>query len=506
MCGIICIYGETDDFPERTLTHRGPDDFSTYRRGKCYMEFTRLSINDLSSSGHQPFVDSEGMLICNGEIYNHLELGGVADQSDCRCLMPYIQENGIFQTAEHIDGVFALCYHDGVNMYAARDPIGIRPMFYVNFGDDDTDIAFASEVKSLLHFNKKVNIFPPGYIYDSSAGGFVCYYQVLSTHSHIDEFTTIHQELTEAVRKRVCNTERPIAFLLSGGLDSSIMAAVGKKILGKQIKTFSIGIPGSPDCVAAKQMADHLGSDHTEVTFNTADGIAAIPDVIQCLETYDTTTIRASIPMWFLLKYISENTDCKVIISGEGSDELFGGYLYFHYAPSFDDFQLETVRRVQKLHQYDVLRADRCAAGHGLEVRVPFLDKRFVDYVVNHIKPEHKMTHPEKFILRNAFVSMLPHDIVWRQKDAFSDAVGYSWVDKIKQYMGSHVDGSLTVAHNQPKTKEEVFYRRLFAMLYHEENSHLIQEIWRTKWTFQIDPSAKYLSVHEGTNKSIGIK
>jgi asparagine synthase (glutamine-hydrolysing) len=308
--------------------------------------------------------------------------------------------------------------------------------------------------------------------------------------------------LIEAVRIRVENTDRPLGFFLSGGLDSSLVVAIAKRLLPEntRIKTFSIGTEDSPDVKAARVVADFLKTEHHEIKFDFEEGIRNLSNVIKSLESYDTTTIRASTPMWILSKWINENTDCRVILSGEGSDELLGGYRYFQNAPGTDEFNLETQRRVAKLHQYDVLRTDRCTAAHGLEVRVPFLDRDFIHSVMEQ-NPVNKMTTEEKKIIRDEFEHYLPDEILRRKKDAFSDAVGYSWTGHIQQYTEQKLTDEdfqeiqkLTNNHNVPQTKEEAFYRKLFWNHYGIQNDHLISEIWRPKWTNITDPSARKLT------------
>ena len=527
MCGIVCIFGG-GAVVKNNLSHRGPDSYSTKTLGKCVMNFNRLAINDLSTDGMQPFVQNDNMLVCNGEIYNHREFS--IDMNDCKCLIPLINKHGIFTASKMIRGVFAICYTDGERVLASRDPLGVRPLFYTRY--DQGKIAFASEVKGLLELNTRIEIFPPGHVYDSVTDQFSCWYPCywdvpgsksgtvpvhIAEHppSPISNHFTIKQVFEEAVKIRIQNTDRSVAFLLSGGLDSSLVAAIGKKYLctlpklyhnfkGK-IKTFSIGTSvDSPDLKAARVMAKFLDSDHTEILFDPInDGLPVIDQVIQSLESYDTTTIRASVPMWLLAKHISEKTDYKVILSGEGSDELFGGYLYFHYAPSVNDFSKECSRRLRLIHQFDGLRADRCMAAHGLELRVPFLDKEFVELgmtIDQSLKvPGEKM---EKWILREAFEGVLPKEILWRQKNGMSDAVGYNWVDTIKQYcdwMVSDSDFDQIKAnargHNTPMTKEEAMYREKFWDTFKRSNDHLISEIWRPRWTNTTDPSARQLGL-----------
>ena len=502
MCGIVCVFGGRT-ITKNKLSHRGPDSSSTKNLGKCIMQFNRLAINDLSNDGMQPFVQNEKMLVCNGEIYNHLAFDTV-NMNDCKCLIPLIDKYGIFTASMMIRGVFAICYTDGERVLASRDPLGVRPLFYTRY--DTGKIAFASEVKGLLEFNTRVEIFPPGHVYDSVTDQFSCWYPCYwDLQSSPSDYSRIRQVFEKSVKIRVQNTERCVAFLLSGGLDSSLVAAIGKKYLGTKIKTFSIGTSvDSPDLKAARVMAEFLDSDHTEILFDPIiDGLPVIEQVIKSLESYDTTTVRASVPMWILAKYISEKTDYKVILSGEGSDELFGGYLYFHYAPSTNDFSKECSRRLRLIHQFDGLRADRCMAAHGLELRVPFLDKEFVELGMT-IDQSLKVpgTKMEKWILREAFDGVLPKEILWRQKNGMSDAVGYNWVDTIKQYcdwMISDQDfNKIKVnsrGHNTPMTKEEALYREKFWDFFKRMNDHLITEIWRPRWTNTTDPSARQLGL-----------
>jgi len=364
MCGILCVLGDTD-IQVGLISHRGPDARKLDQIGNCFMEFSRLSINDTSNKGMQPFKSAKGMLVCNGEIYNHKLFSDKLN--DCECLIQQVESTGIFETSKRILGEFAFCYSDGTSVQASRDPLGVRPLFYTKFKNS---IAFASEAKALLQFNSKIEIFPPGHTYDSLTDSFKCYY---------DYTWDIKRVMIEAVRTRIDNTDREVGFLLSGGLDSSLVVSIANQFIKTKMKTFSVGIEDSPDVLAARIMAKYLDSDHTEFRFDVEEGLANIENVIWSLESYDTTTVRASVPMWLLSKYISENTDCKVILSGEGSDELFGGYLYFHYAPDVNAFTEENKRRLKLIHQFDGLRADRCISAHGLELRVPFLDVNVVE-------------------------------------------------------------------------------------------------------------------------------
>ena len=501
MCGIFALFGDEVEVSSYLLSHRGPDGYRTKTVGKCRMDFYRLAINDLTEAGMQPFREGNEMLVCNGEIYNHREFrtGNEKSKSDCEVLMPLIRDYGIMKALENINGDFALTYTDGKRIIAARDPVGVRPLFYTRYAPNS--IAFASEVKALLFLNSEICIFPPGHIYDSYIDDFVCYhngYWRVNKYIKSGFQRELRETLEHAVTDRIENTERDIGFLLSGGLDSSLICSIATRKLGK-IKTFSIGLVGSPDLKAARVVANYLKTDHTEVTFTPEEGISHINDVIYSLESYDTTTVRASTPMWLLCKYIKQHTSCRYIFSGEGSDEILGGYLYFRNAPNVDEFACENMRRLRLIHQFDGLRADRCAGAHGLDLIVPFLDKKFIDFCMT-INQNEKIGKIEKKILRSAFEGYLPDEILWRQKDGMSDAVGTNWVDKIKKYAEDGVDDTLfretrakSRGHNIPLTKEEALYRNIFWKMYGNDNDHLISEIWRPKWTTVTDPSARLL-------------
>lgn len=500
MCGIITLFGQRRVIPSKILAHRGPDDFRSEIMGKCQMNFYRLAINDLTSAGMQPFVRHNRMFVCNGEIYNHRSFrnGEEKSKSDCEVVMNLIYKAGIQNTLKSINGDFAFVYSDGKRVIAARDPVGVRPLFYTRYDKDS--IAFASEVKALMFLGTHIDIFPPGHFFDSHIDKFICYY---TGYWNIHKFSgtkntnQIRGILEQAVHSRIDNTEREIGFLLSGGLDSSLIAAIASRKIG-QIKTFSIGLADSPDLIAARKVADFLGTTHTEVTFTIDEGLRAVRDVIRSIESYDTTTIRASTPMWLLCKYIKENTDCRYIFSGEGSDEILGGYIYFHNAPGVEEFAFENMRRLQLIHQFDGLRADRCAGAHGLDLIVPFLDQNFINACME-MNQNLKMTKIEKHVLREAFKGYLPDEILWRQKDGMSDAVGTAWVNALREHADATVsDTTFRIVrrmckHNIPLTKEEVYYRELFWIDYQQRNDHLISEIWRPKWTNITDPSARLL-------------
>jgi asparagine synthase (glutamine-hydrolysing) len=502
MCGILALFGEDVETPPYLLNHRGPDEYASKKIGRCRMDFYRLAINDLTPTGMQPFTRDRKMLVCNGEIYNHKQFRyyDLKGTSDCEILIPVINSFGIYDAVKHhLNGDFALVYTDGKRVMAARDPYGVRPLFYTRY--DEGSIAFASEVKGLLWLNSDIHVFPPGHIYDSYVDDFVCYhntYWPLNGTLVKNYHRSVRETLEHAVLDRIETTERGIGFLLSGGLDSSLIASIAARKLGT-IKTFSIGLQGSPDLTAARVVADYLKTDHTEVTFTTSEGISHINDVIHSLESYDTTTVRASTPMWLLCRYIKQNTDCRYIFSGEGSDEILGGYLYFHNAPNVDAFACENMRRLKLIHQFDGLRADRCAGAHGLDLVVPFLDKEFVEVCMT-MNQQLKFDPVEKRILREAFEGYLPDEVLLRQKDGMSDAVGTNWVDQVKAYAEKDISDDLFKEikakcryHNVPLTKEEALYRSYFWKMFGRDNDHLISEIWRPKWTDIKDPSARLL-------------
>lgn len=499
MCGIIIYFKAPINKEKFKLKHRGPDNQCIETLGKCTMEFTRLSINDTSTNGNQPFLKNNQLLVCNGEIYNHLDFNvqNKISNSDCECLFEIFNNGNIIENLNKIRGVFAAAWSDGKRLIAARDPIGVRPLFYKK--NIMGGITLASEVKALG--DGKCQIFPPGHFYDSYLDNFVCYYPCYWPIT-LQKDNNIKTSFIDAIKKRITNTDRDVGFLLSGGLDSSLVAAVANKMIEGPINTFSIGTLDSPDLLAARKMAHFLNSNHHEVIFDFQEGINNLSNVIYSLESYDTTTIRASTPMWLLCKWIKENTSCRVILSGEGSDELLGGYKYFKLAPDDDSFLFETQRRLGYLHQFDVLRTDRCTAAHGLEVRVPFLDRDFIDEVMN-LDVSLKRTKEEKKVLRDLFDDgTLPHDILRRPKDAFSDAVGYSWVDYIQKYADENISDyeftnviKLCKEHNIPQSKEEVLFRNIFWKHFGQENDHLIGEIWRQKWTNFSDPSARLIEI-----------
>lgn len=508
MCGILCVFNGHDvEVKQDILKHRGPDMSRAYKNNKVYMEFSRLAINDLSEAGMQPFIDGPRAFMCNGEMYNHELYTDTPDVSDCLTLFKLVRDVGAFEACKMIKGSeFAFVYYDGQHLFVARDPIGVRPLFYTFAG---SSMAFASEMKALVQFDSDIYVFPPGHVYCTGTEHFGCFYTIYWTIPRaVTPKADLKSVLIECVRDRVKNTHRDIGFLLSGGLDSSLICSIACSLMTPsqraRVQTFTIGEHGSPDVVAAQQVADYLGTKHTHIPFNFKEAFKLVPKVIASIESYDTTTVRASVPMWILCKYISEHSNCKVILSGEGSDELLAGYKYFQNAPSIEALYYETIRRMQLIHQFDGLRADRCIAAHGLELRTPFLDPRFVEAAIVGTHPARKMVtleRMEKFVLRKSFEGYLPPDILWRRKDAFSDAVGYGWVKHTKQAcekMLSDVDFDICIMKsknvNVPTTKEEAVYRTIFWNIFGGTRQDcVIHEIWRPKWTDVTDPSAQLI-------------
>jgi asparagine synthase (glutamine-hydrolysing) len=491
MCGIYAVFGESPRpaCPDGMIDHRGPDDYNASNKNKCSMEFHRLAINGVVGP-NQPIHYNDKMIICNGEIYNYRELGGRIGESDCNVIIPNIEEHGIRRACQLFSGDFAFVMTDGLRVWAARDRVGVRPLFYTKWCDGG--IAFASEWKALTHFNTKIKVFKPGHYYDSNLkvghrmrkwSPDYSYYPRPETDLDIIK-ENIRWYLEEAVRKRVQTSERPVGFFLSGGLDSSIIAALGAKYTKGPIKTFSIGFADgeSPDMIAARKMATFLKSDHTEITFDLDDGIDSLNDVIWHLESHDTTTVRASVPMFILSKWIKENTDIRVILSGEGADELFGGYLYFHKAPSDEQFRYESNRLIEDVHYFDVLRADRCTSAHGLELRVPFFDRDVIDYVLDGFADSVRRPKDgfEKWILRKTFEDILPYSIAWRQKNGMSDAVGYGWVDGLR---------------DQFQNNDKKIFKIIFSELFGNKHKHLTPYEWMPRWSDGVtDPSARQLT------------
>jgi asparagine synthase (glutamine-hydrolysing) len=509
MCGIIGVFDLKVNAQElrpqlldmsKKLRHRGPDWSGIYCGEKAIITHERLSIVD-PQSGRQPLYSKDRKLILgvNGEIYNHQEIRAYykdkypfQTQSDCEVILALYQDKGK-DFLEDLNGIFAFVLYDEVNdcYMAARDHIGIIPMYmgWDAFGN----FYFSSELKALEGTCKKIEVFPPGHYYFSREREVKRWYErdwteyqaVKDNESDIEELRTA---LEKAVHRQMMS-DVPYGVLLSGGLDSSIISAVARKYAARRIETndeqeawwpqlhsFAVGLEGSPDLAAAKKVADHISTIHHEIHFTIQEGLDAIRDVIYYLETYDVTTVRASTPMYLMARVI-KSMGVKMVLSGEGADEVFGGYLYFHKAPNAKEFHEETIRKLSKLHLYDCLRANKSLAAWGVEGRVPFLDKEFLD-VAMRLNPEDKMAKNgkmEKWILRKAFEGYLPESVAWRQKEQFSDGVGYNWIDTLKAVTSREVtDEMLENAQyrfpvNTPRNKEEYYYRTIFSEHFHTE-------------------------------------
>ena len=499
---------------------RGPDDSKIVDTGKGLLGFHRLAIMGLTPDGMQPFELDGSYVVCNGEIYGFEKLKEKLSSkytfksgSDCEILLPMYFEYGT-EMFKMLDAEFALIIYDGKKKkyIAARDPIGIRPLYYGYSGSGS--IVFASEPKNLVGLCEKIMPFPPGHFYED--GKFICYNDIAAVESvcydDLDTiFKNIHDKLTLGVEKRLV-ADAKVGFLLSGGLDSSLVCAIAAKKSKKPIRTFAIGMSGDAiDLKYAKQVADYIGSDHTEVIMTSKQVLESLDGLIKLLGTFDITTVRASMGMYLLCKWIHENTDIRVLLTGEISDELFG-YKYTDFAPSAEEFQKESQKRVRELHMYDVLRADRCISVNSLEARVPFGDLDFVKYVMS-IDPEKKLNkyNKGKYLLRKSFEGdLLPHDILYREKAAFSDAVGHSMVDYLKEYADSlYSDGEFKekckkYTHAAPFTKESLLYREIFEK-YYPGQGEMIKDFWMPNKSWEgcnvNDPSARVLSNYGDSGK-----
>ena len=503
MCGIVCAFDLKEKAEvlrpqllemSKRIRHRGPDWSGIYSDEKAILAHERLAIVD-PASGKQPLYSEDKKLIlaANGEIYNHQELRkqfegkyNFQTESDCEVILALYQKKGV-KFIDEMNGIFGFALYDAEKdeYFVARDHMGIIPL-YIGWDQHGT-FYVASELKALEGVCTKIELFPPGHYLTSKDGELKKWYvrdwtdyeAVKENQTSIDE---IHDALEAAVHRQLMS-DVPYGVLLSGGLDSSVTSAIAKKYAEKrvesgdtqdawwpQLHSFSVGLEGSPDLAAAQKVAEHIGTIHHEIKFTIQEGLDAIKDVIYNLETYDITTIRASTPMYLMARVI-KSMGVKMVLSGEGADELFGGYLYFHKAPSAEEFHKETVRKLEKLHMYDCLRANKSLAAWGIEGRVPFLDKEFID-VAMRINPQDKMINGErmeKWVVRKAFESYLPKSVAWRQKEQFSDGVGYSWIDTLKEVVEKEVsDEQLANARYKfpiqtPTSKEEFYYRSIFA-------------------------------------------
>jgi asparagine synthase (glutamine-hydrolysing) len=503
MCGIIGVFDlkvKAAELRPQVLTmskkvrHRGPDWSGIYCGEKAILAHERLAIVD-PTSGAQPLYSEDGdvVLSVNGEIYNHMELRKqlksnyhFRTNSDCEVILALYKEKGA-EFINDLNGIFAFALYDKAkDVYLiARDHLGIVPLYrgWDKFGN----FYVASELKSLEGVCSRIEVFPPGHYLYSPDGDLKTWYQrdwteFEAVKNNTSNQAVLRKALEDSVHRQLMS-DVPYGVLLSGGLDSSIISAVAAKYAGKRIESedtkeawwprlhsFAVGLKGSPDLAAAQKVADHIGTVHHEVLFTIQEGLDALADVIYHLETYDVTTVRASTPMYLLARVI-KSMGVKMVLSGEGADEIFGGYLYFHKAPNAQAFHEETVRKLSKLHLYDCLRANKSLASWGIEGRVPFLDKEFMDIAMR-LNPEDKMAKDgrmEKWILRKAFEDYLPASIAWRQKEQFSDGVGYNWIDTLKLMVSEQVsDTQLANAKfrfpiNPPQSKEEYYYRSIFS-------------------------------------------
>lgn len=517
--GILDIKDSNKDYRSLAIQHsqkqrhRGPDWSGIWAEDNVVLVHERLAIVDIDT-GEQPLVNSSKStaLLVNGEIYNHKTLKRSEDfsyqfqtQSDCEVILAMYEQDQtegvevhqslIEKRLNQLEGMFAFILFDKINSryLVARDPLGIIPLYYGY--DSQNQLYVASEMKAIAELCTEIQAFPPGHYLDSRTGEIRCYYK--PKWKSFDEVKnspadpkSIQQALMTSVKKHMMS-DVPYGVLLSGGLDSSLISAIAQLNAAKRIEddqqspawwpqlhSFAVGLKGSPDLIAAKKVADKIGTIHHEIHFTVQQGLDALADVVYHLETYDVTTIRASTPMFLMARKI-KSMGIKMVLSGEGADEIFGGYLYFHKAPNDKEFHAETVRKLERLHQFDCLRANKAMAAWGVETRVPFLDRVFLDTAMS-IAPKAKMCGNdkiEKHLLREAFEGYLPTDVLWRQKEQFSDGVGYSWIDSIKAFaedsISDHDFGNACREFpiNTPDTKEGLLYRRLFANKFPSESA-----------------------------------
>lgn len=502
MCGIVGVFDIKEDQTvlrkqvlkmAKKIRHRGPDWSGIYCDNHVVLAHERLAIVD-PKSGSQPLISQDGNIILavNGEIYNHKELREALSsefsfqtESDCEVLIALYLEKGV-DFIKELNGIFAFTLYDkrDHSYLIVRDHMGIIPLYHG--WDEQGQYYVGSELKALEGVCKKIESFPPGHYYSSKEEVVKAWYtKEWELYENVKDNTTsidqIRKGLEEAVHRQLMS-DVPYGVLLSGGLDSSVISAIVKKYADKrvesggktgawwpQLHSFSVGLEGSPDLKYAQIVAEHIGTVHHEIHFSIQEGLDAVRDVIYHLETYDVTTIRAATPM-YLLSRVIKSMGIKMVLSGEGADELFGGYLYFHKAPSPKAFHEETVSKLDKLHLYDCNRANKALAAWGVEGRVPFLDKKFIEVAMN-VNPADKMItgeKMEKWVLRKAFEDYLPESVVWRQKEQFSDGVGYSWIDSLKELVERSVPDELMDAKqfrfvvNPPQNKEEYYYRSIF--------------------------------------------
>ena len=502
MCGIAAIFNIKQQTPElrvkalsmaKKIRHRGPDWSGIYCGKTAILAHERLSIVDPQSGGQPLYSPDRNLILAvNGEIYNHRDIRKLYRDdyefqtgSDCEVILALYRKKGI-HFLEDLNGIFAFALYDAQSdeFLIARDPIGVIPL-YIGY-DNDGKVYCASELKALEGFCERYEPFLPGHYYYSREGQMKCWYtrdwmEYDAVKDNQTSVSAIHDALEAAVRRQLMS-DVPYGVLLSGGLDSSVISAIAKKYAARRVETddqkeawwpqlhsFAIGLKGAPDLIKAREVADYIGTVHHEINYSIQEGLDAVRDVIYYIETYDVTTVRASTPMYLLARVI-KSMGIKMVLSGEGADEVFGGYLYFHKAPDAKAFHEETVRKLSKLYLYDCLRANKSLSAWGVEGRVPFLDKEFLD-VAMRINPKDKMCPGqviEKKIIREAFSDLLPQSVAWRQKEQFSDGVGYSWIDTLKAVTSQAVsdeqmaEAAARFPINTPKTKEEYYYRSIF--------------------------------------------
>ena len=549
MCGIVAVFDIKNSIKlreqvlemSRKIRHRGPDWTGIYNSKKAILSHERLSIVD-PRSGKQPLYskNKDLVLAANGEIYNHKELKNklsihydFTTRSDCEIILALYTEKGT-DFLNDLNGIFAFALYDEKteNYLIARDHLGIIPL-YMGW-DSEKNFFVASELKALEGYCKEIKIFPPGHYFSSTNSQLTCWYECKwekydNVKNKSSNISLLKQSLSNAVKRQLMS-DVPYGVLLSGGLDSSITSAIAKLYCEKRVETndqksawwptlhsFAVGLKNSPDLYAAKKASKHIGTVHHEIVFTIQEGLDAIKDVIYHLETYDVTTIRASIPMYLMARVI-KSMGIKMVISGEGADEIFGGYLYFHKAPSAEEFHNETIRKLKKLHQYDCLRANKSLAAWGIEGRVPFLDKEFLDVAMS-LNPNDKMISDkriEKWILRKTFEDLLPKEIAWRQKEQFSDGVGYNWIDELKKIVNKEVSDNLynnaqkKFPINTPLNKEEFYYRNIFESFFPSNSaaqtvpsepsvacSSEIALKWDASFSGKNDPSGRSVNSHQ---------
>ena len=544
MCGIFLYYNNaqfTDDYYNNIINkefmkgqHRGPENSQTLLYNKFFFGFHRLAINGLDEISNQPFNIDNIILLCNGEIYNHKLLTKKLNierktNSDCEIIIHMYKQFGIEYTIQQLDGVFSFILFDKNknHLYVGRDPYGVRSLYYYN---DSSKIIFASELKQINNImgvdNTRIRQFNPGsyifYDYNCDTDKKLIFnkYHNFPICSHINKHSNsleyykeqIYNYLNMAVKKRVENSDRPIACLLSGGLDSSLITALVSKHVKdvSKLETYSIGLEGSEDLKYAQMVATFLGTKHTQVIVPEETFFKSIPEVIDDISSYDTTTVRASVGNYLIGKYISKNSEAKVIFNGDGSDELTGGYMYFHNCPSDLEFDSECKRLLSNIYHFDVLRSDRCISSHGLEARTPFLDKTFVSMYLNipiEFRNHNNEKNCEKFLLRSSFSKisdLLPEKVLWRTKEAFSDGVSSqnnSWYEIIQSKV-KYLDFDKINYGNNNITLEQNYYLHLFRNSYSKDCEDIIPYYWMPRWSNATDSSARTLKIY----KSIKLK